>query len=36
MMMTEYLDSRKSVANSRNRIPSVMNLIVVEGDTVAS
>lgn len=36
MMMTEYLDNRKSVASSRRSTPSVMNLIDVDGETVAS
>lgn len=36
IMMTEYFVSKKSVASSRNKTPSVMNLIEVTGDTVAS
>ena len=36
MIMTEYFFSKKSVASSRRRTPSVMNLIAVDGDTVAS
>ena len=36
MTMTEYLVSKKSVASSRRRTPSVMNLIEVVGATVAS
>lgn len=36
MMITEYFESKKSVESSRRSTPSVMNLIVVEGDTVAS
>ncbi len=36
MMMTEYFFSKKSVASSRSRTPSVMNLTAVDGDTVAS
>ena len=36
MMTTEYFFSKKSIANSRRRTPSVMNLIAVAGETVAS
>jgi len=36
MMITEYLVSKKSVASSRSKTPSVMNLIEVSGETVAS
>ena len=34
--MTEYFDNKKSMAISRRRTPSVMNLIQVEADTVLS
>ena len=35
-MITEYLLKVKSVASSRNRTPSVMNLINVLGEVVVS
>jgi hypothetical protein len=34
--MTEYRLNKKSIASSRSNTPSVMNFIVVVGDTVAS
>lgn len=36
IMITEYFFNRKSIESSRNRTPSVMNLIEVSGETVAS
>lgn len=35
-IMTEYFVNKKSVASSLSKTPSVMNLMDVEGETVAS